>query len=111
MDTTTSLISYFPKKHLIEIKIAICCRRNFEKISFDWKFKGLVPFLIVEIVWRATDPPPKPTISLNTSNQNFEITILFNAFDRSRNYVFKDYPPPPHTNNFKRTHSIGNSKN
>ena len=35
-----------------------------------------------------------PTIFPNTSNQNFEITILFNVNERSRNYTFEDDTPP-----------------
>ena len=31
----------------------------------------------------------------NTSNQNFEIAILFNVFERFGNYVFKDNKPLP----------------
>ena len=41
-----------------------CCR-NFKNGSFDWKFKGLVPFLIVEIDLRTTNPPIMPTIPPN----------------------------------------------
>jgi hypothetical protein len=52
--------------------------------------KGLVPSLIVESDWRTSNPPLTPTISPNTSNQNFEIAILFNVVERSRNYVFED---------------------
>jgi hypothetical protein len=68
--------------------------RNFKKGSFDWKSKGLVAFLIVECDWRATKPSLTPTISPNTSNQNFEIDILFNVVERSGNYVFEDDTPP-----------------
>ena len=68
------------------------CSRNFEKGSFDWKFKGQEPFLIVKSDWRATNPRLTPTISQNTFNQNFEINIV----ERSRNYIFKD-ATPPHT--------------
>jgi hypothetical protein len=39
------------------------CHRNFKTGSFDWKFKGLVPFLIVESDLRATNPPLMPTFS------------------------------------------------
>ena len=37
--------------------------------------------------------PPTPTISSNTSTQNFEIPILFNAIERSENCVFVDDKP------------------
>ena len=47
------------------------------KWSFDWKFKGLVPFLIVKTDWRTTKPPLTPTFPPNISNQNFLIAILF----------------------------------
>jgi len=43
--------------------------------------KGLVPFLIFESDWRATNAPLTPTISPNTSNQNFEIATLFNVIE------------------------------
>jgi hypothetical protein len=55
------------------------CRRNFEKDSFDWKFKWLMPFLIVKSDWKATNTPSTTTISPNTSNQSFEISILFSV--------------------------------
>ena len=54
--------------------------RNFKKGSFDWKFKGIVSFLIVKSDWRATSPPT-PIIPPNTSNQTFEIAILFSVAD------------------------------
>jgi hypothetical protein len=47
-----------------------------------------VPFLIVEREWKATNTPSMPTISPNTSNQKFEITILFNIVESSGNYIF-----------------------
>ena len=73
------------------------CRRNFEKSFFDWELEGSVPFLIVESDWRATNIPLTPAICANTSNQNFEITILFNVVQRSENYVFEDdSPQSPH---------------
>jgi hypothetical protein len=31
-----------------------------------------------------------PKISSNTSNQNFEMVILFNVVESSENYVFED---------------------
>jgi hypothetical protein len=77
-----------------KVLIKKCCRRNFKTGSFDWKFKGLVAFLIVESDWRATKPPVIPIISPNTSNQSFEIDILFDVVQRSRNYVFEDDTPP-----------------
>ena len=39
-----------------------------------------MPFLIVESDWRATSPPT-PIIFPDTSNQNFEIAILFSVVD------------------------------
>jgi hypothetical protein len=45
-------------------------QRYFKKGSYDWKFKELVPFLIVESDLSATSPPLTPTFSSNTSNQN-----------------------------------------
>ena len=43
--------------------------------------KRLVLFLIVESDWRGTSPSPTPIILPNTSNQNFEIAILFSVVD------------------------------
>ena len=57
-----------------------CCR-NFKKGSFNWKLVWLIPFLIVESDWKATSTPSMPTISRNTSNQNFQIAILFSVVD------------------------------
>jgi hypothetical protein len=53
-----------------------------------------VPLLIVESDWRVTNPPLAPTISPNTSNQNFEIAILLTAVDSSGNYIFDQGTPP-----------------
>ena len=36
-----------------------------------------------------------PIVSPNTSNKNFELTILFNVIERSGNYFFRD--DKPHT--------------
>jgi hypothetical protein len=55
-------------------------RRNFKRGSFDWKLRVLVPFLIVERDWRTTSPFPRPSFP-QTSNQNFEIAILFSVVD------------------------------
>jgi hypothetical protein len=44
--------------------------------------------LIVESDSKATDTPSTPTISPNTSNQNFDIAILFNVVESSGNYIF-----------------------
>jgi hypothetical protein len=52
-----------------------CCR-NFKIGSFNRKLKGLVPFVIVEKDWRATNPPFTPNISPNVSNENFEKVIF-----------------------------------
>jgi hypothetical protein len=51
-------------------------------------------FLIVESDWKATHAPSTPTNYANTSNQHFEIAILFKVVERSRNYIFKDITPP-----------------
>ena len=37
-------------------EMAIRCRRNFKKSSLDWKFKGLVPFLVVMSDCRTANP-------------------------------------------------------
>ena len=65
------------------------CHINFEKDSIGIP-KGQLPFIRVEGNWRATSPPPKPTISPNTSNQNFEMAILFDIIERCGYYVFED---------------------
>jgi hypothetical protein len=52
-----------------------------------------VVFSIVESDWRATNPPLTPTISPNTCNQNFEISILSNVDKSSGNYGFEDDNP------------------
>jgi len=40
-----------------------------------------VSFLIVKSDWEAANTPSTPTSSRNTSNQNFEIAILFTVVD------------------------------
>ena len=81
------------------------CRRNFKKGSFDWKLNRLVPLLIVESDWMATNPLPTPTLFPNTSNQNFQLTVLFNVVERSGNHVFEDDNSPS-----EGVHRIGNHK-
>ena len=49
--------------------------------------------IVVKCQWRATSPPPTPIISLDTSNKNFEINILFSVAGMSSNYVFEDDSP------------------
>ena len=73
--------------------MAICIRSNFKKSSFDWKVKGLVFFLIFKRDWRAT--PPLTINSQHTSNQSFEIAILFSVVEESGNYVFENDNPLP----------------
>jgi hypothetical protein len=58
------------------------------------KAKGLVPYLIAETDWKAINTLCTPTISPNTSNQNFEIAIVFKVVERSGNYVFGEEIPP-----------------
>jgi hypothetical protein len=53
-----------------------------------------VPFLIVESEWKANNTPSKPTISLNISNQNFEIAILFSVVDFQTEIMFLRRPLP-----------------
>jgi len=50
-------------------------------------------FFIVEREWRI-NTPLKTIISPNTSNQSFEIGILFSVIGRAGNYVFEDDTPP-----------------
>jgi hypothetical protein len=69
-----------------------CCK-NFKKGSFDWKLRGILPFLIVEIDRR--ENPPTPIISPNIPDQRFDMAILFNVVERPGNYVFEDDNPPP----------------
>jgi phospholipase/lecithinase/hemolysin len=49
-----------------------------------------VPFLIVKSDWRKTNTSPTSTISPSTSNENFEMPILFNVVEKSGNYFFED---------------------
>ena len=72
-----------------------CCHRNFKGGSFDWKLEGLVPFLIVES--EGNQNPSHVSISSKTSNQNFQIAILFNVVKRSGNYVLKNETPFLHS--------------
>ena len=62
-----------------------------------------MPFLIVESDWRATSPPPTLIISPNTSNQNFEIAILFSVVDFHIENIFlrKTLPLNPQSKGFK----------
>jgi hypothetical protein len=62
----------------------------------------IVPFLIVESDWRATNPPT-PIIPLNTSNQNFEIAILFSVVDFQIENIFlrRILPRNPQGKGFK----------
>ena len=53
-----------------------------------------MPFLIADSDWRAATTPLTPTISPNTSNQNFQIVFLFNVVESSGNYVFEGDTPP-----------------
>jgi phospholipase/lecithinase/hemolysin len=53
-----------------------------------------VPFLIVKHDWRKTNTLSTPTISPKTSNKNFEMAVLFNAAEKSGNYVFEDDTHP-----------------
>ena len=55
----------------------------------------LVPFPIVKSdCWAKSFPPLTPIIFQNTSNQNFEISILFSIVRKSNNYVSERNPPP-----------------
>ena len=56
-----------------------------------------MPFLIVESIWSAINAPLTFTISPNTSNTNFEISISFNVIERSESHVIEDDSPPPPT--------------
>ena len=78
--------------------------RSFKRGSFNWKLRVLVPFLIVESGWRATSPHPTTSIiSPNTSNQIFEITILFSVVDFLIENVFlrRILPHNPQGKGFK----------
>ena len=73
-----------------------------KKGAFDWIFKGLVSFLIVESDWRATSPLPTPIIPPNTSNQNFEIVILSSVVDfQIENMFLRTLPYNPRGKGFK----------
>ena len=70
-------------------------RRIIKKIFFKQKTAyEIMPSLVGSEMCIRDSPPTKPIIFPNTSNQNFEITILFNVFERSGNYVFKDKKSP-----------------
>jgi hypothetical protein len=69
-------------------------RRSCKKGSFNWKLRGLVPFLVVKSDQRVNAPPPTPIILPNPSNQIFEIAILFSVPDRSRSHFFEDSQSP-----------------
>ena len=107
------------------------CRRNSERGSFNWKLEWLVPFLIVESDWKATNTPSTPTISQNTYNQNCEIAIFFSVVDfQIENIFLRRIPPTTLTarvlsyalgaykvfiegvvaETLKKAHLIGNSK-
>jgi hypothetical protein len=45
---------------------------------------------MVESDWRPINPSLMPIFFPNTSNQNFDIAILFNVVESSGNYVFED---------------------
>ena len=72
---------YFPEIHVIEIVwwsfVVVETSENSHSIT-NWK-------------------GPMAINSQNTSNQYFEITILFSVVERSRNYVFENNTPPPHS--------------
>ena len=90
-----------------------------------------MPFLIVESDWKVTNTASALTISRNTSNQNFEIAILFSVFDfQIENMILGGHSPTtPRARvlsyalgaykvfikgvvgeTLKKAHSIGNSK-
>jgi hypothetical protein len=53
-----------------------------------------VVFLILKTDLRATIPPPSHNNHFpKTSNQNFEVAILFSVVKRTGNYVFEDDTP------------------
>ena len=49
-----------------------------------------MPFLIAKSDSSASNLPHMHTIYQNTSNKNFEKTMLFNTIERSGNYVLED---------------------
>ena len=50
--------------------------------------RAKVVIYIVESDRRANTPPPTPIVSPNTFDQYFDLSISFNLFERSGNYVF-----------------------
>ena len=75
-------------------KMAICCRKNFDKSSFDWKSKGQVHFFIVKDDWRATN--------LSSHAHYFPKNIQSKFLDILRFRVIGGWiPPPPFENLIK----------
>ena len=71
-------------------EMTICCRINFKKGSFDWKLKGLLPFLIVKNDWRANNPSSHAHHFSKHIQSNSDIVILFSVIEKSGNYAFED---------------------
>ena len=57
--------------------------------SFERKLKVLVPFLNDQKNWRAPRPPLTFIFPPKSTDQNFEIAILFSIVENHNNYVFK----------------------
>jgi hypothetical protein len=79
-----NVVSYALEAYTVLLKVFL---EKLEKGSFDWRFKGLVPILIVEWDCRATKPRNTPTFITNKPNLNFETAILFNVVESSGNQV------------------------
>ena len=58
--------------------------------SFYRKLKVLVSFLIDQNNWRASRPPPTLIFVPKSTDQNFEIAILFCIIENDNKYVFGD---------------------
>jgi len=65
-----------------------------EEVSFEWTLKALVPFLSDQKDWRASRPPQLSLFPPESSDQNFERTILFNIVEKLNNYAFEHKIPP-----------------
>ena len=53
-----------------------------------------MPFLSDQKNWRAPRPPPTLIFFPKSTDQNFEIAILFRIVENHNNYVFGDDLPP-----------------
>ena len=72
------------------------CRINFKKESFDWKLKGLVPFLVVKSDRRAANPPPSYATQFPKHIQSkfWESHFVQRCWKVANLYLRMTTPPP-----------------